>query len=89
MEGDGMSKHSISGGAEGEFWKRVRYGAAAAVTVGTGVYTVTSVLKQQGVMTNLGCLCTKHSARRIPHLLLHPAVLPGRLRDGGARAGPT
>ena len=53
MEGDGMSKHSISGKAEGEFWKRVRYGAAAAVTVGTGVYAVTSVLKQQGVVTNL------------------------------------
>ena len=47
-----MSKHSISDGAEREFWKKVRFGAAAAVTLGTGVYAITSALKQQGVVSN-------------------------------------
>ena len=61
-----MSKHSISDGAEREFWKKVRFGAAAAVTLGTGVYAITSALKQQGVVSNLSWVCSKHAKRPLP-----------------------
>ena len=44
-----MSKHAIDDDVKGDFWKKVRYGAAAAVTLGSGIYAVTSVLKRQGL----------------------------------------
>ena len=43
-----MSKHAIDDDDKGDFWKKMRYGAAAAVTLGSGLYAVTSVLKKQG-----------------------------------------
>ena len=47
-----MSKHSIP--AEGgDFWKKMRYGATAAVTIGTGLYALTSTIKKQGLFSNL------------------------------------
>ena len=39
-----MSKHAIDKEANADFWKKMRYGATAAVTVGSGLYAVTSVL---------------------------------------------
>ena len=47
-----MSKHPIEDGGN-EFWKKVRYAAAATVTVGSGIYAVTSVLKQKGCVTSI------------------------------------
>ena len=47
-----MSKHSIP--AEGsDIWKKVRYGATAAVAAGTGLYALTSAIKKQGFVSNL------------------------------------
>ena len=43
-----MSKHTIDDD-HSDFWKKMRYGAAAAVTLGSGLYAVTSVLKKQGL----------------------------------------
>ena len=48
-----MSKHAIDKEANADFWKKMRYGATAAVTVGSGLYAVTSVLKKQGVLSNI------------------------------------
>ena len=43
-----MSKHAIDDDIQGDFWKKVKYGAAAAVTLGSGLFAATSVLKNQG-----------------------------------------
>ena len=43
-----MSKHAIDDDDEGDFWKKVKYGAAAAVTLGSGLFAATSVLKNKG-----------------------------------------
>jgi len=42
-----MSKHSMEHD-KGDFWKKMRYGATAAVAVGTGVYAVTTAVRKQG-----------------------------------------
>ena len=47
-----MSKHNIP--TEGsDIWKKVRYGATAAVAAGTGLYALTSAIKKQGFVSNL------------------------------------
>lgn len=47
-----MSKHSLDQD-QWEFWKKLKYGATAAVAVGAGVYAVTSAVKKQGLITDL------------------------------------
>ncbi len=47
-----MSKHSLEDD-KGDFWKKMRYGATAAVAVGTGLYAVTTAVRKQGLITNL------------------------------------
>ena len=47
-----MSKHSIPDEG-GDFWKKMRYGATAAVAAGTGLYALTSAIKKQGFVSNL------------------------------------
>lgn len=47
-----MSKHSLENDKV-DFWKKMRYGATAAVAVGTSLYAVTTAVKKQGLITNL------------------------------------
>ena len=42
-----MSKHA-GDDAQGDFWKKMKYGAAAAVAVGSGICAMASVLKNKG-----------------------------------------
>ena len=60
-----MSKHSIDEDVKGVFWKKMRYGAAAAVTLGSGIYAVSSVLKQQGLFSMVDEV--KTAIHALPH----------------------
>ena len=48
-----MSKHHIEGGGHGEFWKKMKYGAMTAITVGSGIYAAASVLNKRGVISDV------------------------------------
>ena len=49
-----MAKHVAAEETESStFWKRMRYGAAAAVTLGSGIYAAASVLKRHGIVANI------------------------------------
>ena len=37
-----MSKHAIDDNIQGDLWKKMKYGAATAVAVGSGIYAITS-----------------------------------------------
>ena len=43
-----MSKHAIDDNIQGDLWKKMKYGAATAVAVGSGIYAITSALKNKG-----------------------------------------
>ena len=63
-----MSKHVIDDDdVKGDFWKKMRYGAAAAVTLGSGIYAVTSVLKKQGFSNIVDEV--KTAMQTAPHLM--------------------
>ena len=62
-----MSKHTIENDVNGDFWKKMRYGAAAAVTVGSGLYAVTSVLKKQSFSSFVDEV--KNVMHTAPHLM--------------------
>ena len=48
-----MPKHTTEDNESSDFWKRMRYGAAAAVTLGSGIYAAASVLKKRGLVTSI------------------------------------
>ena len=48
-----MPKHTTEDTESSDFWKRMRYGAAAAVTLGSGIYAAASVLKKNGLVANI------------------------------------
>ena len=66
-----MSKHAIDDDDKGDFWKKMRYGAAAAVTLGSGLYAVTSVLKKQGFSSFVDEV--KIAMQTAPHLMADTA----------------
>ena len=77
-----MSKHAIDDDDKGDFWKKMRYGAAAAVAFGSGLCAVTSVLKKQGLSSFVDEV--KTAMQTAPHLMadITPKVQP----DDEARA---
>ena len=48
-----MPKHTAEDNESSDFWKKMRYGAAAAVTLGSGIYAAASVLKKPGLVSNI------------------------------------
>lgn len=76
-----MPKHSTEDNEGSDFWKRMRYGAAAAVTLGSGIYAAASVLKKQGLIGDLvdDVKVAMHAAPqllqpgRVPDLRMHSA----------------
>ena len=48
-----MSKRGVEGAFNGEFWKKMKYGAATAITVGSGIYAATSVLNKRGAIADV------------------------------------
>ena len=51
-----MSKHSLENDKV-DFWKKMRYGATAAVAVGTSLYAVTTAVKKQGLIRPISVQC--------------------------------
>ena len=77
-----MAKHVAAEETESStFWKRMRYGAAAAVTLGSGIYAAASVLKKQGLIANIvdDVKVAMHTAPqllqpgRVPNVPMHSA----------------
>ena len=79
-----MSKHAIDDDDKGDFWKKMRYGAAAAVTLGSGLYAVTSVLKKQGLSSFVDEV--KTVMQTAPHLMADSTPKPTLQPDEEARA---
>jgi hypothetical protein len=79
-----MSKHAIDDDDKGDFWKKMRYGAAAAVTLGSGLYAVTSVLKKQGLSSFVDEV--KTVMQTAPHLMADSTPKPTLQPDDEARA---
>ena len=79
-----MSKHAIDDDNKGDFWKKMRYGAAAAVTLGSGLYAVTSVLKKQGLSSFVDEV--KTVMQTAPHLMADSTPKPTLQPDDEARA---
>ena len=78
-----MSKHAIDDDDKGDFWKKMRYGAAAAVTLGSGLYAVTSVLKKQGLSSFVDEV--KTVMQTAPHLMADSTPKPTLQPDDEAR----
>ena len=78
----GMSKRSLENESI-DLWKTMRYGATAAVAVGTGVYAVTTALKKQGVLANL--VDEVKTAMQTPSQLVQAPDAPPKMSDGFAK----
>ena len=48
-----MKRNKEGAGGDGEFWKKLKYGAMTVASVSSGIYAATTILKQRGVILDV------------------------------------